>query len=109
MIKEFDVIIPPNQGELMKVLNATKVGSAVVELVVAQAGDEFSKRKAKQQGTVEQEYSLSVDSINDLNGTPFVLGHLVDDEHSMARLEVVKTAEGNDNERPLHLVIASDQ
>lgn len=108
MIREYEVVKPPNQGELMKRLNAIKAGGAVLELVVIPAGDEFSIRRAEKDGVSTVNFTMSVDSINDINSDPFVLGFAYDDETKAARLEVTPTGQPDPDERPLNLIVISN-
>lgn len=108
MIREYEVVEPPNQGELMKRINAIKAGGAVLELVVRPAGDEFSRRLAANDGVETVDFSLSIDSIHGINGDPFVLGYNAEDETIMARLEVTPTGQPDADERPLNLIVISN-
>jgi hypothetical protein len=108
MIREHEVIDPPNQGELMKRINAIKAGDAVLKLVMKPSGDELSDRRAAKDGVEAVDFNMSVDSIHDINGDPFVLGFKTDDETTMTRLEVVRTGQPDADERPLNLVVISN-
>lgn len=108
MIYEFNVVEPANQAELMESLNRTKAGSAVLDIVATQSGDEFSVRRRARDGIAQLSLRMTIDSINDINGTPFVIGKIDSDDSSAARLEVVRDNDCEDRERPLHLTVATD-
>jgi hypothetical protein len=107
MIREYEVVEPPNQRELMNRINAAKAGGAILDLVVRPAGDELSTRRATKAGIETEGFSMSVDSIHDINGDPYVLGFAAEDETTMARLEVTPTGQPDVGERPLNLIVIS--
>lgn len=104
MIKEYDVIKPPTQAELARELKKLDFSCSVLKLVVQPQGDELSQRRM---GEIGQQYiSMSVDSIHEIMGTPFVLGKDTDCPDSTARLEVID-ADGavSPDDRALHLSV----
>lgn len=108
MIREYEVVQPPNQGELMKAINALKAGDAVLKLVIKHHRDDLAKLRAEKAGVETTDFNMSIDSIHGVNGDPYVIGFATDDETTMARLEVVPTGQEDIDERPLVLVVSHD-
>ena len=99
---EFDVVQPPNAGELEAELRSlSQLGPAVLRLVVARVPDELSSRRHGP--NTEATYMFSIDSRSH-GGTPFTIGHLDTDPSVTGRLEVVED-NPDDSKRSLRLTL----
>lgn len=100
---EFDVVQPPNAGELEAELRALpQLGSAALRLVVVLIPDELTRRRNT---GAEVPYEFEIESTSQ-GGTPFIIGHLADAPYVTGRLEVVTDrTDVEDSERPLRLTL----
>lgn len=108
MIRAYEVVKPPNQGELMQRINAVKAGGAVLELIIKAEVDELARKRGDARNDQTLTFSMSVDSIHDINGNPYLLGFESDNETRMARLEVLPVEDMPHEERPLSLIVSEE-
>ncbi len=100
---EYEVVQPPNAGELdARLREKSQLGVAVLEIVAVRMLDELAIRRGAD--NPKTTYAMTID-YSQRGSSPFILGHVNGDTEVQARLEVVNQENITDDARRLHLTI----
>jgi|GEM_PF-2293017 len=101
-IKEFDVIQPPNAGELERRMKEGRLSSVVLDLIIRQDLDELAIRRGDENPEISCEMTVHYSQFGE---NPFLIGHIDEDVEQVARLTIVNEEGVADADRTLHLAV----